>query len=66
MFVPVLILVLVAKSIHEFELLLLHVAVIVSLSESVQITYSAGVVLTSVLSLVGLSPLCVGSLFVVK
>ena len=66
MFVPVFILVLIAKSIHEFELLLRHVAVIVSLSESLQITYNVGMGHIPVDVFVGLSPLCVGSLLVVK
>ena len=65
-FVPELMLVLVAKSVHVPVLLLLHVAVIVSLSVSLQITYSVGMGHIPVAPFVGDGPLCVGALFVVK
>ena len=61
MFVPVLILVLVAKSSQLPVLLLRHVAVIVSLSLSLHITYRLGMGHAPALSLVGASPDCEGA-----
>ena len=67
MFVPVLMLLLVANWFHVSAVLLLHhVAVIVSLSLSVHMTYRSGVVLIPVLVLLGASPVCVGSWFFVR
>jgi len=54
-FVPVLMLVLVANVHHSFESLYRQVAVMVSLSPSVHTTYNAGVVFVPVDVLVGAS-----------
>ena len=62
MLVPVLMLVLVvANCVHVPLLLLIHVAVIVFPSVSVQLVYSVGVGHTPVCPLVGLAPFCVGA-----
>ena len=66
MLVPVVMLLFVANVCHDPDELLVHVAVMVSLSVSVQITYRAGMGHTLVAPLVGDGPLCVGALFVVK
>ena len=66
MLVPVLIEEFVAKVVQVPLLFDLHVAVIVSESASLQITYSGGVSGVSVLSSWGDSPVCVGLWFVVN
>ena len=67
MFVPVVMVLLVANVCHVPVLLLLHVAVMVCpASVSVHMMYSLGIGHILVCPLVGDSPFCVGGLLVVK
>jgi len=67
MLVPVVMLVFAtANCVHDPEELLIHVAVMVWLSESLHTTYRLGVRPMFVCPLVGAGLLCVGALFSVK